>query len=199
LTRGAERETTPAMTTTRDRLLGLIRTRSFATGDFTLASGKKSSLYFNLKPTMMHPDGAHLLGHALLDAIEGEPAAYIGGLELGAVPLVTTMAAASAQRGAPLPAFFVRKKAKEYGAKALIEGLGPGESLSGQRVVAVEDTSTTGGSLLQAIAAVREAGGIVEAAVTVIDRQEGASEALAAEGVRLLRVFTAAEIAGGGA
>jgi orotate phosphoribosyltransferase len=185
--------------TPRDRLLGLIRARSFATGDFTLASGKKSSLYFNLKPTMMHPDGAYWLGHALLDAIDGEPAAYIGGLELGAVPLVTTMAAASAERGAPLPAFFVRKKAKEYGAKQLIEGLGPGESLSGQHVIAVEDTSTTGGSLLQAIAAVREAGGVVEAAVTVIDRQEGATEALAAEGVRLLRVFTAAEIAGGGA
>jgi len=182
---------------TRDRLLGLIRTRSFATGDFTLASGKKSSLYFNLKPTMMHPDGAHLLGHALLDAIEGEPAVYIGGLELGAVPLVTTMAAASAQRGVPLPGFFVRKKAKEYGAKQLIEGLGPGESLEGKRVIAVEDTSTTGGSLLQAIAAVREAGGIVEAAVTVIDRQEGAMEALAAEDVRLLSVFTAKDVASG--
>lgn len=185
------------MTQTRDRLLDLIRARSFATGDFTLASGKKSHLYFNLKPTMMHPEGAHLLGHALLDAIAGERVSYIGGLELGAVPLVTSMAAASAQRGAPLAAFFVRKKPKDYGARQQIEGLGPGESLGGQRVIAVEDTSTTGGSLMQAIAAAREAGGIVEAAVTVIDRQEGAAEALAAEGVRLLSVFTAKTIADG--
>jgi orotate phosphoribosyltransferase len=184
------------MTTNLPALKALITARSFARGDFTLASGKKSSLYFNLKPTMMHPEGAYLIGHALLDAIEAEPVDYVGGLELGAVPLVSFMAALSVPRGKPLPAFFVRKKAKDYGAKALIEGLGPGESLEGKRVIAVEDTSTTGGSLLQAIAAVREAGGIVDAAVTVIDRQEGASEALAAEGVRLLSVFTAKDIAG---
>ncbi len=184
------------MSTDLPALKALIRARSFATGDFTLASGKKSHLYFNLKPTMMHPVGAHLLGHALLDAIAGEPVDYVGGLELGAVPLVTSMAAASAQRGSPLPAFFVRKKAKDYGAKALIEGLGPGESLEGKRAIAVEDTSTTGGSVLQAIEAIREAGGIVTAAVTVIDRQEGAVETLAAAGVRLVWVFTAAEIAG---
>jgi orotate phosphoribosyltransferase len=184
------------MTSDLPALKALITARSFARGDFTLASGKKSSLYFNLKPTMMHPQGAYLIGHALLDVIAEEPVDYIGGLELGAVPLVSFMAALSVPRERPLAAFFVRKKAKDYGAKQLVEGLGPGESLAGKRVIAVEDTSTTGGSLLQAITAAREAGAIVEAAVTVIDRQEGAREALAAEGVRLLSVFTAKDIAG---
>lgn len=176
-------------------LKALIRARSFAKGDFTLASGKKSSLYFNLKPTMMHPLGANLAGNAMLDAIANEDVDYVGGLEMGAVPLIAAMAALSVPRGKPLNTFFVRKKAKEHGAKQLVEGLAPGESLAGKRVIAAEDVTTTGGSVLQAIEAVREQGGIVTTVLTLLDRQEGAAEALAEHGLRLISVVTAQEIA----
>jgi orotate phosphoribosyltransferase len=187
------------MLTTADRaaLADLIRTRSFARGDFTLASGRKSSLYFNLKPTMMHPLGALLAGRALLDALEGEAVDYVGGLEMGAVPLISVMGALSAQAGRPVGTLFVRKQAKEHGAKQRVEGLAPGESLAGKRLVAVEDVTTTGGSVLQAIEAVRAEGAVVDAALTLLDREEGAEEALATAGIRLLRVFRASEIAGG--
>lgn len=185
------------MSTDLDALKALIRARSFATGDFTLASGKKSSLYFNLKPTMMHPRGAYLAGSAMLDAIAGEPVDYVGGLEMGAVPLISAMAALSVPRGQPLATFFVRKKAKEHGAKQLIEGLAPGESLAGKRVIAAEDVTTTGGSVLQAIEAVREAGGLCDTVLTLLDREEGARDMLAAQGLRLISVVTARDIAQG--
>lgn len=184
------------MSTDLSALVALIRSRSYATGDFTLASGRKSRHYFNLKPTMMHPQGALLAGTAMLDAITDEGADYVGGLEMGAVPLISAMAALSAQRGAPIGAFFVRKKAKDHGAKQLIEGLAPGESLAGKRVIAAEDVTTTGGSVLQAIAAVREAGGICDTVLTLLDREEGAREALEAEGLRLISVVRASDVAG---
>jgi orotate phosphoribosyltransferase len=185
------------MSTDLEALKALIRARSFATGDFTLASGKKSSLYFNLKPTMMHPQGAYLAGSAMLDAVAGELVDYVGGLEMGAVPLITAMAALSVPRGHPMATFFVRKKAKEHGAKQLIEGLAPGESLAGKRVIAAEDVTTTGGSVLQAIEAVREAGGLCDTVLTLLDREEGARDMLAAQGLRLISVVTARDIAQG--
>lgn len=145
----------------RARLADIIRTRSFGRGDITLASGRKSNFYFNLKPTMLDAEGASLLAELTLDALISEKVDYVGGLEMGAVPIAGAIAQLSFMRGHPIQAFFVRKKPKEHGAKLTVEGLARGESLQGKRVVIVEDVTTTGGSALKAVEVVREAGGDV--------------------------------------
>jgi orotate phosphoribosyltransferase len=114
---------------------------------------------------------------------------------MGAVPLVSATAAMSAVSGRPVPAVFVRKAAKAHGTQNLIEGLAEGESLAGRSVVVVEDVTTTGGSALKAIAALREAGATVQHVVTVVDREEGAAEAFAAAGIALHALFRKSEFA----
>lgn len=179
----------------RERLVEIVAARSFRRGEFTLASGRKSSLYFNLKPTMMDPEGAHLIATLMLDALP-PGAEYAGGLEMGAVPLAAACAAVSHSEGRPVRAFFVRKQTKEYGAKQQVEGLAEGETLAGRRVVLLEDVTTTGGSVLKAAQMVREAGGLVDTVVTVLDRLEGAGEALAEGGLALRAVLTARDFDG---
>ena len=155
-----------------------------------LASGRTSSFYFNMKPTMLHPEGAHLIGTLTLERLGERAVDAIGGLEMGAVPIATAVAAVSHAEGRPLPAFFVRKQAKEHGTQSLIEGLAPGETLSGKRVVIVEDVTTTGGSAMKAVEAVKSAGASVVAVVTVVDREEGATESFTAAGLDFLPVLT---------
>jgi orotate phosphoribosyltransferase len=180
----------------RDRLFEIIRRRSFRQGgEFKLASGRTSTIYFNLKPAMLDPEGARLIGSALAAKAAELGGDYVGGLEMGAVPLVAATAAMSAVSGKPLRAVFVRKAAKEHGTKSLIEGLADDESLAGRRVVVVEDVTTTGGSALKAIAALREAGADVRDVVTIVDREEGASEAFRGVGVSLHSLFRKSEFA----
>src|SRR3954465_2616353 len=108
----------------RDKLKDIIRKRSFREkGAFKLASGRLSTIYFNLKPTMLDPEGARLIGAALAERAAALEAGLVGGLEMGAVPLVTATAAMSAVAGRPIGAIFVRKAAKEHGMQSLIEGL----------------------------------------------------------------------------
>jgi orotate phosphoribosyltransferase len=184
----------------RERLFEIIRRRSFRQGgEFRLASGRTSTLYFNLKPTMLAPEGARLIGAALASEAAALGADYVGGLEMGAVPLVSAAAAMSAVAGHPVGAVFVRKAAKEHGTQSLIEGLAEGESLAGKTVVVVEDVTTTGGSALRAIAALREAGALVEHVVTIVDRDEGATEAFARADATLHRLFRKRDFAGGDA
>ncbi len=167
----------------RERLHEIIERRSLRVGgSFKLASGRTSSVYLNLKPTMLDPDGARLIGAALAGKAQALGADYVGGLEMGAVPLVAVTAAMSAVAGKPIKAVFVRKQAKDHGTQSLVEGLAEGESLKGKNVVVVEDVTTTGGSSLKAVAALRSAGATVKHVVTVVDREEGATEAFAAEG-----------------
>ena len=174
-------------------LLELIRTRSFRLGRFTLSSGVESDLYFNLKPTMMDPRGAHLSARAFLARILPERVDYVGGLEMGAVPIIAGVATISDVEGAPVRTFFVRKEAKKHGTKDVIEGLGPQESLAGKRVLIADDVATTGGSILQAIEEARAAGASVEVALVLVDREEGAEAFLHDRGIRLLSVFKASE------
>jgi orotate phosphoribosyltransferase len=184
----------------RARLIEIIKRRSLRTGqEFTLASGRKSTVYINLKPTMLDPDGARIIGAALADQAAALGADYVGGLEMGAVPLVTATAAMGAVAGKPVRAIFVRKAAKDHGTKSLIEGLAEGEDLAGRHVVVLEDVTTTGGSSLKAVAALREAGARVEHVVTVVDREEGATQAFAAAGVTLHALCNKGEIATEGA
>lgn len=177
----------------RARLAGIIRVRSFGRGEITLASGRKSNFYFNLKPTMLDAEGAALLAELTLDALSGETFDYIGGLEMGAVPIAGAIAQLSFLKGKPVSAFFVRKKPKEHGAKLTIEGLAPGESLKGKRVVVVEDVTTTGGSALKAVEAVREAGAEIALVFTMVDREEGAGETFKAAGLPFRSLFRAGE------
>jgi len=178
----------------RGRLRDIIRQRSFSNErEITLASGRKSWLYFNMKPTMMDPEGAFLLGELIVDKIEGLNIDYVGGLEMGAVPIVSFVAPASFRRSGSgaVKAFFVRKQAKEHGTQKLVEGLAPGESLKGKNVVMLEDVTTTGGSIIKAIEQTRQAGADIERVITLVDRQEGAEEALNKIGVQLDPLYRA--------
>ena len=179
----------------RQRLIQIIKERSVETGrEFKLASGRISDFYCNLKPTMLDPEGAHLLGHLIAEALDSSQAQMIGGLEMGAVPLATAAAAASFARGKPLPAFFVRKQAKDHGTQNLIDGLQRGDSLAGRRVVILEDVTTTGGSSMKAVDVVRAAGAIVAEVLTIVDRLEGAGATFKAAGVPFRALVTAAEL-----
>jgi orotate phosphoribosyltransferase len=179
--------------TARARLANIIRTRSFGRGEITLASGRKSDFYFNLKPTMLDPEGAALLAELSFDALKGENIDYIGGLEMGAVPLAGAIAQLSWQKGQPIAAFFVRKKPKEHGARLAVEGLARGESLKGKRIVIVEDVTTTGGSAIKAVEAVKDAGGEVVLVFTMVDRNEGADANFREAGLTLRSLFKADE------
>ena len=145
-------------------------------GDFTLASGKKSKFYFDSKKTTLLPEGAYLAARETLRVIrrEGIQASAIGGLTLGADPLVCPVAALSHVEGPPLRAFIVRKEAKEHGTGRQIEGnLEPGS-----RVIIVDDVVTTAGSTLKAIEAAEAAGYPVVAVLCLVDREEGGTERL---------------------
>ena len=175
----------------RSRLVEIIKARSFSTGGaIKLVSGRTSSFYFNMKPTMLDPEGAALIGELVLDAIEDLRADCIGGLEMGAVPLATAVAVASHARGQRLPAFFVRKTPKDHGSEKLIEGLAPGEALAGRRIVIVEDVTTTGGSAMKAVEPVRAAGGSIACVLTIVDRDEGAAAAFAKAGLLFRALLT---------
>lgn len=169
-------------------LKAIIRERSIRIGKFTLASGRESDLYLNLKPTMMDPRGARLCAEAFLARVP-PGTDYVGGLEMGAVPVISALAAVSDIAGKPVRTFFVRKSAKDHGTREVVEGLASGESLAGKRCLMVDDVATTGGSVLKAIDAARAAGAIVEDALVIVDRQEGGTETLAAVGVKLHSVF----------
>jgi orotate phosphoribosyltransferase len=177
----------------RARLHEIIRKRSFGRGEITLASGRKSDFYFNLKPTMLDPEGATLLAELTYEALKDDRLDFIGGLEMGAVPLAGAIAQLSWIKGHPIAAFFVRKKPKEHGARLAIEGLAKGESLRGKRVVVVEDVTTTGGSALKAVEAVREEGAEVALVLAMVDREEGASEAFAQAGLQFRSLYKATE------
>jgi len=178
----------------KDQLISIIKRRSFSTGKETkLASGRSSNFYFNMKPTMMDPEGAWLISELILGAIEGMGIDYVGGLEMGAVPIASSVTAISFERENPVGAFFIRKKTKEHGTQKLIEGLTEEESLDGKTVVIVEDVTTTGGSSLLAVEAVRKEGAKVACVLTIVDRQEGAFETFHSAGVAFTALLRASD------
>ena len=178
------------MTSDRERLRQLLKQNSLMFGDFTLVSGKKSSFYFDSKKTTLLAEGAYLVAREVLRTLReaGIQADAIGGMTLGADPIVCPVAALSQIDGPPLHAFIVRKQAKEHGTGRRIEGnLAPGS-----RVVVVDDVVTTGGSTLQAIEAAEDAGHRVVAVLCLVDREEGGSEKLSRW--PFLRLFRRSEI-----
>jgi orotate phosphoribosyltransferase len=176
----------------RNDLITLLATRSAKRGNFTLASGRQSSLYIDARITTMSPEGLALIGPLGYAAIRdaGWRADAVGGLTLGADPIACAIAYASASTEAPLRAFTVRKEPKTHGTGRLIEG----PFQSGDSVVVIEDTITTGGSALRAIEAVRGGGGSIVGVLALVDREEGGREALEAHGHRVISLALASEI-----
>lgn len=175
----------------RDDLMDIIRQRSFRTGEFVLASGKSSNVYFNLKPTLLDACGAKRCGDLMTKMVKqivedrGENGRiWISGLAVGAVPLIATMAACN---DAEIQGTFVRKQVKDHGTKEAIEGLAPDENLDGHNVIIVEDVCTTGKSILECVAVIRAAGAIVTDAVTIVER--GGREILHGAGIGLHSLF----------
>ncbi len=172
----------------RRELLDLILEVSFRREKVTLTSGRQSDFYLDLRQTLMRPRGVKLAGELVLERLRtGPPVDSVGGMAVGAVPLVSAILAAAAARDAetPLIGFFVRKQAKQHGLGKRIEGgFAPGQS-----VALVEDTCTTGGSTLEAVDAVLEAGGKVARVLCLVDRGEGAVEAFAERGIELESLF----------
>lgn len=176
----------------RDDLLTLLAARSAKRGNFTLASGRQSTLYIDARLTTMSPEGLALIGPLGLDAINAAnwSADSVGGLTLGADPIACAISYASAASARPVRAFTVRKEPKTHGTGKLIEG----PFRPDDRVVVIEDTITSGGSARKAIEAVRAAGGEVVGVLALVDREEGGREALERDGLTVLALTRAAEI-----
>ena len=173
-------------------LIALLAQRSAKRGQFTLASGKQSTLYIDARLTTMSPDGLALIGPLGLGALHdaGWNVDSIGGLTLGADPVSYAVSYASALADTPVRCFTVRKEAKAHGTGRLIEG----SFRSGDRVAVVEDVITTGGSALRAVNAVRQAGGTVVGVLALVDREEGGREALEAEGLPVVALARASDV-----
>lgn len=161
----------------RERLKALLRKHSVYEGDFLLASGKRSNLYVDARLTTLRADAMPLIGKAFLAKMRerGWKPAAVGGLTMGADPVVAAIAHESTRFGEPVHGFLVRKAAKGHGRQRRIEGL---KETAGQAVVIVDDVCTTGGSTIQAIEAAREATLNVLGALCLVDREEGAREAI---------------------
>ncbi len=178
----------------RQRLKELILQFSYQKREVRLASGRMSDFYFDGKQTTLHPEGAALVGPGLMDLIQRHfpEAGAVGGPTLGADPIATSVSLTSYQRGFPIPAFIVRKQPKGHGTMSWIEGAS--HLKLGMRVVLVEDVITTGGSILKACRAVRDAGLVPLGVVVVVDREEGGREALEAEGLQVLSLFKKSDL-----
>jgi len=173
---------------TRRRLIDLIERQALQRGSFTLASGRTASFYLDAKQVVLDAHGAMLVGRAILLRLQalGELPEAIGGMSIGADPITAAAVTMAGVAGLPLKGFMVRKEPKGHGLQRYVEG----PVAAGQRVVIVEDVTTTGGSSLLAIDRATEFGLRVERVVTVIDRLAGAAEAFAARGIPLEPLVT---------
>jgi orotate phosphoribosyltransferase len=169
-------------------LIGLVEAKALKRGTFRLASGREASFYLDAKQVVLDAHGAMLVGRAILERLRslGPLPAAVGGMSIGADPITSAVITMAGVEGLPLTGFMVRKEPKDHGTKKYVEG--PVEP--GQRVVIVEDVTTTGGSSLLAIDRVHEFGLVVERVVTVIDRLAGAKDAFAARGIPLESLVT---------
>ena len=158
------------MSSARDQLLKLLATNSFRLGEFTLSSGGKSDYYIDCRTTTLHAQGAELTGRVFLELIQqqGWQPQAVGGLTMGADPIVVATSVISSQAGAPIHGFLVRKAEKAHGMGRRVEGF----QEKGARVVIVDDVCTTGGSTIQAIEAAREFGFNIAGVACLVERLE---------------------------
>jgi orotate phosphoribosyltransferase len=176
----------------RSRLFTLIKELSFRRRAVKLASGRESNFYFDMKPAMLHPEAVGLMTELVLDEIRPLNADAIGGLEMGAVPLVAPVVMDSPKLGQPLKGFFIRKEPKDHGTKKRIEG----DDISGKRVVILDDVTTTGGSAMEAVRVAHELDAEVLLVLSIVDRCEGAAEFFAERHIPFRALFRADEFLG---
>jgi orotate phosphoribosyltransferase len=172
----------------RDDLLALIRDLAVVRGRVVLSSGLETDSYVDLRRVTLHHAAAPLVGRVLLDLTADWQYDAVGGLTLGADPVGTAMLHAATATGRPLDAFVVRKQGKAHGLQRRVEG----PDVAGRRVLAVEDTSTTGGSVLTAVEALREVGADVAGVAVIVDR--GAGDAVKAAGLEYRYAYTMADL-----
>jgi orotate phosphoribosyltransferase len=165
--------------TDRDALLTQITGKAVVHGRVTLSSGKEADYYVDLRRVTLAAQAAPLVGRVMLELTADWEYDAVGGLTLGADPVATAMMHAASARGRELDCFVVRKAEKTHGLQRRIEG----PDVAGRRVLAVEDTSTTGGSVLTAVDALRDAGAEVVGVAVIVDRSTGAREKVQAEGL----------------
>ena len=163
------------MPDSRARLLELFKSRAVFFGQFTLASGKQSSYYINSKKAIFNAEAVWLLGDVLFQMTQELNIQAIGGPEVGAIPMACAAAMRYHEQGQTIEAFYVRKQAKSHGSGEMVEGL----VRPGDRVAVVDDVLTTGGSVLQAIQELERVGAKVAGVLCIVDRLEGARQALA--------------------
>ncbi len=168
-----------AAVTDRDDLLSLVRAQAIVHGRVTLSSGREADYYVDLRRTTLSAVAAPLVGRVMLELTADLDFDAVGGMTMGADPIAAAMLHAAAAQGRRLDAFVIRKEAKAHGLQRRIEG----PDIAGRRVLVVEDTTTTGGTPLTALAAVREAGATPVAVATIADRSTGAGEKIEADGV----------------
>jgi orotate phosphoribosyltransferase len=171
-------------------LLTLVKDLAIVHGRVTLSSGREADYYVDLRRVTLSGRAAPLVGRVMLALTADWEFDAVGGLTMGADPIAVSMAHAAAAQGRHLDAFVVRKEAKAHGMQRRIEG----PDIDGRRVLVVEDTSTTGGSPLAALSAVREAGATAVGVATIVDRDTGAAEKIEAEGVPYRYVFSKADL-----
>ena len=173
-------------------LIQLLASRSAKRGEFTLASGRSSTLYIDARLTTMSPEGLTIIGSVALHALRQArwDVDAVGGLTLGADPIAYAIAYASATSDRPIRAFTVRKETKSHGTGRLIEG----PFRSGDQVAVIEDVITTGASAIKAAQAVKDAGGRIAGVLALVDREEGGREALENEGLSVITLTRASEI-----
>jgi len=175
----------------KQRLKQLIIEKALRFGDFTLASGQKSSYYIDGRQVTLDGEGAYCLARCLLELLKDEDVEAVGGMAIGADPISGATSAVAASMGRKLDAFMVRKEPKDHGTGQQVEG----PLAQGARVAMLEDTVTTGGSTLRAIAAVeRERNAQVVIVLAMVDRQQGAAQAFEDAGYRFKPIFTVEEL-----
>ncbi len=172
----------------RENLLSEIKNKGVVHGRVVLSSGKEADWYVDLRRITLDGTAAPLVGRVMLDLTEDLGYDAVGGLTLGADPVATAMLHAAAARGRALDAFVVRKAGKAHGLQRRIEG----PDVTGRRVLAVEDTSTTGGSVLTAVEALREAGAEIVGVATIVDR--GAADRIAETGLPYRTAYTLTDL-----
>lgn len=172
------------------RLKAILLEKSYRKGKFKLSSGKESDFYIDGKQTTLSAEGGYLTGKLLFEMIResGTKIEAVGGMTLGADPIVTAVSVVSFLEKAPIPAFIVRKESKKHGTEAYLEG--QQNIPAGATVALVEDVVTTGGTLIKVIDRVEAQGYRVGLIATIIDREEGGAEALAEKGYPLKALFT---------
>ena len=174
----------------KQQLLDLICTDAYKEGDFILSSGQQSTYYINGKLVTLHPQGGQMVGRVMLDYIDNSVVG-VGGLTLGADPIVTAVSVVAAYEGRSITPLIVRKEAKGHGTQAYIEGpVLPAES----NVVILEDVVTTGQSAMKAITRLRAAGYAVNQVISLVDRQQGGAEYYTQENIDFKAVYTISEI-----